>query len=564
MVKKVIALMKKEVGGLHEAAYLLAFFTFLSQVLAVVRDRILAGTFGAGSILDVYYASFKIPDTVFVSLASLVSASIIIPFIIEKEKDGKESVHKFLNSVFSCFFILLSISSLIIFFFTPQILKILFPDFFTDFRGQEAVFFTRIMLIQPILLGISNFISGAVQSRGRFFAYALSPLFYNLGIIFGVIFLYPLMGNNGLAWGVVLGALLHLIIQLPAVYSIKLFPHFTKDVDFKEILRVFRLSLPRTIALASNNLSTLVLISMASSLGFGAIAVFTFGWNLQSVPLAIVGASYSMAAFPTLARLFSEKNEEKFLEVLKSSVNHIIFWSMPFLSLFIVLRAQIVRVILGSGKFDWEDTRLTAATLAIFSISIVAQGVIVILTRAYYSRGKTKFPLVVNLLSAVSIPVFTFIFIKIFNFYPVITYFFGSLLRISEIKSISIISLPIGYSLGTIMNAGLLWFMFRGEIKNWDKGVISNFLHSFCASVIGAFVTYLSLNFFDNLFNLNKTFGIFGQGFFSGILGLIVTIIFLKLMGSEILKETQVAFKKVFYKAPQPISSDFVEGQNRL
>jgi putative peptidoglycan lipid II flippase len=366
MVKKVIALMKKEIGGLHEAAYLLAFFTFLSQVLAVVRDRILAGTFGAGPVLDVYYASFKIPDTVFVSLASLVSASIIIPFIIEKEKESKEALKKFLNSIFSSFSVLLIVSSFIIFCFTPQILRLLFPDFFVDFRGQEAVFFTRIMLIQPILLGLSNFISGAVQSRGRFFAYALSPLFYNFGIIAGVVFLYPVLGNVGLAWGVVLGALLHLLIQLPAVHSIQLIPHFSKDIDFKNILKVFRLSLPRTVALAANNLSTLVLISMASSLGLGAIAIFTFGWNLQSVPLAIVGASYSMAAFPTLARLFSEKNEEKFVEILRSSVNHIIFWSMPFLSLFIVLRAQIVRVILGSGKFDWEDTRLTAATLAIF------------------------------------------------------------------------------------------------------------------------------------------------------------------------------------------------------
>lgn len=178
MVKKAIALMKKEIGGLHEVAYLLAFFTFLSQILAIFRDRVLAGNFGAGPLLDIYYASFKIPDAVFVSFASLVSASIIIPFIIEKEKKDKVSLDKFLSSIFSVFLFLLIFSSAIIFLFTPKILNFLFPIFAENGNLNLAILFTRIMLLQPILLGMSGFISGILQSRGRFFAFAISPILY--------------------------------------------------------------------------------------------------------------------------------------------------------------------------------------------------------------------------------------------------------------------------------------------------------------------------------------------------------------------------------------------------
>lgn len=562
MVKKAIALMKKEIGGLHEVAYLLAFFTFLSQILAIFRDRVFAGNFGAGPLLDVYYASFKIPDAVFVSFASLVSASIIIPFIIEKGKEDKVALDRFLSSIFSVFLFLLFFSSVVVFFFTPKILNFLFPVFAVNGNLNLAVLFTRIMLLQPILLGMSGFISGILQSRGRFFAFALSPILYNLGIIIGAVFLYPIFGSYGLAFGVVLGALLHFLIQIPALLGTGIYPKVILKVDWKDVISVFRLSLPRTIALSANNFSSIILISFASSLGLGAVAVFNFGWNLQSVPLAIVGASYSMAAFPVLAKLFSENNQQKFLELLQSSVNHIIFWSMPFLTLFVVLRAQIVRVILGFGEFDWEDTRLTAATLAIFSVSIVAQGVIVILTRSYYARGKTYLPLFANISGAILVPLFSFFFLKIFNFYPIFKYFFGSLLRISDLNNIDVVVLPLGYTLGTILNALFLWVMFRFEIKKWDIGVVSNLVHAFCASVLGGATTYFFLNVLDDLFNINKTFGIFSQGFISGILGIFVVFIFLKLLKSKILLETESSFKKFLKNRSKPYSADLADGQN--
>jgi putative peptidoglycan lipid II flippase len=276
----------------------------------------------------------------------------------------------------------------------------------------------------------------------------------------------------------------------------------------------------------------------------------------------IVGASYSMAAFPTLARLFKNKEDQKFLDMLRSSANHIIFWSMPFLSLFIVLRAQIVRVILGSGQFNWEDTRLTAATLAIFSVSIIAQGVIVLLTRAFYARGKTYLPLFSNVFGAILIPIFTFSFLKIFESSFLVKTFFESLLRISDLEVTSVIVLPIGYTIGTILNAIFLWVMFRFEIKKWDIGVVSNLLHSFCASVLGGTAAYLFLNFLDDFLNLNKTWGIFIQGFVSGFIGLLVIYLFLKILKSSVLMETERAIIRFMESKVKPVGSDIVDGQN--
>jgi phosphate/sulfate permease len=124
------------------------------------------------------------------------------------------------------------------------------------------------------------------------------------------------------------------------------------------------------------------------------------------------------------------------------------------------------------------------------------------------------------------------------------------------------ITLPLGYTLGTLLNVFVLWFLFKKEIPCWDKNVVSNTVHSFCSSVFGAFVTYLALNLFDNFFNLDKTFGVFAQGFLSGLLGLFTMIIFLKLLRSSILEETIQSLKRIFHKKPTTISSDFVEGQS--
>lgn len=548
MVEKILNFMNKEWSGLHEAAMLLGSAAVASQVLALIRDRIFAHEFGAGAALDVYYASFRIPDFLFVSVASFVSVTVLIPFLIEKIGKQAEDGKEFLNNVFTVFFAVMVFVSIGIFFLIPKLTAILFPGILGDSRDTLIVL-TRIMLLSPILLGLSNLLGSITQTARKFFVYALSPVLYNVGIIIGILCFYPVWGLPGLAYGVVLGALLHLLIQVPTVLRFGLFPRFSRKISFSEIKEVVYLSFPRTIGLSVNQVALLVLVSLASRMPEGSIAVFNFSFNLQSVPLAIVGVSYSVAAFPTLAHLFSKNETEKFINNIVAAARHIIFWSLPILVLFIVLRAQIVRTILGSGEFSWSDTRLTAAALALFAVSLVAQSLILLFVRGYYAAGNTKTPLLVNVISSALTVVFAYFLINVFEANLFFKHFMESLLRIENNQGSIMIMLPLAYSVGMIANALVLFWFFRNDFKAMPSFLRRTFMHSFLGAVTMGFVSYLFLGVFAKIFDINTFLGIFLQGFFSGVLGIVAGVMILKLMKNREIEEVGKALHSKFWKA---------------
>ncbi len=536
MVKKVWQLLSREWSGLHEAAYLLGFFAFLSQVLALVRDRLLAHSFGASHALDLYYAAFRIPDFIFVSLGSLVSLSVLIPFLLEKIDSSEAEAKSFLTQIFSFFFLFISFASIIIYYFTPQLLSYLFPEYARDALYPELVSMSRILLLSPIFLGLSNFLASVTQLYKRFFIYALSPLLYNLGIIVGIIWLYPSLGLPGLTLGVVLGAVLHFLIQVPFVVARGLWPRFTLRLRWPAIKRVVLLSLPRTLTLSANELAKLFLISLAALLATGSISVFSFAFNLQAVPLSIIGVSYSLAAFPTLTRLFSNGDSDKFLRQMINSAQHIIFWTLPTVVLFIVLRAQVVRVILGSGRFDWSNTRLTAAALALFALSLVPQSLALLFVRSYYARARTWTPLWLNALSSAAIIAASYGLVQYFHSSDTFRYFISSLLRVDAIAGAEVLMLPLGFSLGLFLNLLLHWRFFHRDYPGFSRPVWRSFWHSFSASVLAGVVTYLFLNILSTVFNLNTFSGIFLQGLLAGLAGIAALIFFLHQFGSHELR----------------------------
>lgn len=548
MVEKILTFINKEFSGLHEAAFLLGSAAVASQVLALVRDRIFANEFGAGAALDVYYASFRIPDFLFVSIASFVSVTVLIPFLIEKIGKGSEESKNFLNNVFTVFFATMVLVSMGVFFLIPKLSGMLFPGI-GEGSHDSLIVLTRIMLLSPILLGLSNLLGSITQTARKFFVYALSPVLYNVGIIIGILYFYPVWGLSGLAYGVVLGALLHLLIQVPTVVRFGLLPTFSRKINFLEIKNVVYLSLPRTLGLSINQVALLVLISLASRMPEGSIAVFNFSWNLQSVPLAIVGVSYSVAAFPTLAHLFSQKETEKFVNNIVAAARHIIFWSLPILVLFIVLRAQIVRTILGSGAFSWSDTRLTAAALALFAVSLIAQSLILLFVRGYYAAGNTKTPLFVNVISSVLIIVFAYILIHVFQTNLFFKNFMESLLRVGDNPGSIVIMLPLAYSVGMIANSLVLFWFFRSDFKNMPSFLRRTFMHSFLGAVVMGFIAYLFLGLFANVFDTNTLLGIFFQGLFSGVLGIVAGVMILQLMKNREVEEIGKALHSKFWKA---------------
>ena len=557
MVKKLLDFFHKEINGLHEAAYLLGFFALLCQLLALVRDRILAATFGAGHDLDMYYSAFRIPDFIFVMVASLVGISVLVPFIIEKVNISKEASKKFIDNIFSSFFLLIIFVSAVTFLLVPYLVPMIFGGFPSkDF--PELIILTRILLLSPILLGLSNFFGSITQVYKRFVIYSISPMVYNLGIIFGVVALHPIFGLRGVVYGVVLGALLHLLIQIPFVIRQGMFPKFKIHFDWPEIKKVITLSVPRTFTLGIGQITTIFLIAMATFMKDGSVAVFNFSINMQSVTLSIIGVSYSIAAFPTLARFFAEKKRDKFLAEMITSARHIIFWSIPISVLFIVLRAQVVRTILGSGEFNWDSTRLTAAALALFSISALAQGLILLFVRGYYAMGNTKKPLAIGTISGVLIVVLSYLFVKLFASCHLFQYFIESLFRVSDIGGTSVLMLALGYSLGISVNCILLWVCFNKEFTSFSKSLWGTLFHTFSASVIMGAVSYLGLNIFDNFFNINTTFGIFMQGFLAGIMGIITWVIILRLLKNQELEEIWRTLHHKIWKV-KPLPADITE-----
>ena len=551
-----LRLLSLETRGMHEAAYLLAIFAFGSQVLALVRDRLLAAVFGAGHTLDLYYAAFRVPDLMFATIASLFSLYALLPVLTKLEEESNGVMVSFLRGTLAAFFVGMSFVALIAYILAPVLAPLVAPGIATDPASfANLVLLMRILLLQPILLGASNTIASFTQLRHRFLLYSVSPLLYNFGIIFGALVLYPHFGIAGLGAGVVIGAALHMLVQLPYLLIEKAERSLPLMRLLQGLKEVLTLSIPRTFALASTQISLLAIVAMASFLAKGSIAVFTFAYNLQAVPLTIIGISYSVAAFPTLARLHAQGERSEFARYIEAALRHIVFWSVPAIVFVIVLRAQIVRTILGAGLFDWTATRLTAAALALFILSLTAQSISFLIARAYYASGNTRKPLYFGLVDiAISIASALFL-LGLFTSSVPFREFIGSLLRVDDIGNSSILMLALGYALGSIAEfvVGYLYFVRDFAISQARLPKLT--FESFGASLIGGAVSYVILTVFSSYFSFNTTtLGVFTEGAVAGVCGVAVATGVLWLLGNRELFEVISAVVRRFRDTPETLA----------
>ncbi len=536
MVRNLLKLLDRELSGLHQAALFLSASALASQLLGLARDRLLAGTFGVGRELDIYYAAFRIPDLVYVLVASLVSVTVLIPFVLGRLAENQEEEAKnFLSGVVTWFSLLMLATSAALYLALPALTGKIVPGF--SIAEQAAVAeLSRIILLSPFLLGLSNLFASITQAYRRFAVYSLSPIFYNLGIIIGILWLYPWLGLKGLAWGVALGALLHLAIQLPTIFRLGFAPRW-RLATWTELKPVLAVSLPRTVTLGCHQLVQVGLVMLGSLLPLGSIAVFTFALNLQSVPLALIGVSYSVAAFPTLTSLYTRGSRAEFLSHIGRAARHIIFWSMPVMVLFMVLRAHIVRVILGAGAFDWTATRLTAAAVAIFVLSLGAQNLVLLLIRGYYAGGKTKKPLVAAAVMLVVTSLLAWGLVTLFNLSTTFRLAVESLFRVSEVPGTVIMMIPLAFTLGVIVQGGLLWWWFRRDFGWVKSGLRRTTTESLGASLAGGVAAYGVLLLIGQSIPLSTTLGVFTQGLLAGLAGIAVTALILWTIGNQEIME---------------------------
>ncbi len=546
--------LSRETRGMHQAAYILAAFALASQVIGLFRDRILAFEFGAGHTLDLYYAAFRVPDLLFATVASLFSIYALLPILSRLEAEQEGLMMSFLRDALWVFFAGMSFISLILYALAPVLAPLIAPGLATTAASSASlILLMRILLLQPILLGASNTIASLTQLRHRFVLYSVSPLLYNLGIIFGAVVLYPMFGIAGLGWGVVFGAAMHLTVQLPYFLSEKTVGHLSLTRMRKGISEVLVLSIPRTLALASTQISLVALTAMASYLASGSITIFTFAYNLQSVPLTIIGVSYAVAAFPTLARLHARGAQEEFLQYVEAALRHIIFWATPATIFMIVMRAQIVRIILGSGQFNWDDTRLTAAALSLFVLSLAAQSITLVIARAYYAIGNTRKPLYYGCADIIVSIGSALLLLVAFRDSAFLRAFIEALLRVQDVPGTTVLMLAFGYALGSIAEGIVSYWYFIRDFSIPHARTARLVFEIFSASTLGAGVTYLILAATGTAGTINTTVGLIAQSILAGTVGLAVTAGMLRLLKNPEFAEALTAFKRRFIDAREVV-----------
>lgn len=506
----------QKINSIAVAAVLVATSSLVSRLLGILRDRILASHFGASEQLDIYYAAFRIPDLLFnlIVLGALsagfipIFSGLVKNFTNPKKADENLPAWQLANNVINLLSLFLIVFSVLGVVFAPWIIKIITPGFSSEAQ-QTTVSLTRIMFLSPIFLGISGVLGGILQSFRRFLIYSFAPILYNLGIIIGAIWFSDIFGLAGLAWGVVLGAFLHLIIQIPAVKILGF--NYSLKFDFKDknTRKIGKLMVPRTLSLAITQIDLLVTTVIASSLAGGSLAIFSLANNLQSFPVGVFGISFAIAAFPALSQNAADK--EKLEATFSSTLRQIFFFVVPATVLLITLRAQIIRVIFGAGQFGWQDTILTMNTLAFFSISLFAQASIPLMVRVFYARHDSKTPFYLGMFTVAA----------------------DIILCLILSKTMGVTGLALAYSISNILNFLLLWTWLHFKIGNLGIAQIANSAVKFSLAAIGAgLAVQLTKMAIAPIIDMTRFIGVSIQLVAAGLAGALVYLMLCYLLGS--------------------------------
>lgn len=490
-----------EKHAIGRSAALVGFFGLIADIAGLVRDRLFAAHFGAGHTLDAYYAAFRIPDFVYNVLILGTLSVAFIPVFTEHLVGDQEDAKRIANTILTASTLGLSVICGVLYFFVPQLTRHVIAPGFTGQTFNDAVMLSKLFLLSPIIFTASSIFGSVLNSLNRFLTVSIAPVLYNLGIIFGIYFFYPRYGIIGLGYGVIFGALLHFTTQIigAAIAGFRYRPWF--DIHHLGVKKIFKLFLPRVIGIDNASVSLLIASYLGSFLAAGSIAVFNFANNLNTVPLGIFALAFATAAFPNLSELFARKDENGFNATLSKTAVNILYFMIPSSVLLIILRAQIVRVIYGSGNFNWQATRLTANALGWFAASLFAQALIPLLSRAFYARQNTILPVIGGLFTIVINAGASYFLVKPFG----------------------VAGLAVGFSIAAVCNALFLFVTLKPRLKEFSiKPATSDTVKILVSSLLLAVACYGGLYLVQEFLPLTRTVYVLAQGGIAGILGLLV------------------------------------------
>jgi putative peptidoglycan lipid II flippase len=465
-------------------ATLLGISFLVSKILGLIRDNMLAAKFGATAgagifNLDTYYAAFRLPDLLYNLLSYGVLSAAFVPLFVEAlKKKGEESANRFANEIFHAISGVILLLSIALFLLAPFLTRIFVPGFSpNDF--QTTVTLTRIMLATPFLFTLASIAGGIQNARERFLGLSLGPIFYNVGILSGIVFLSETYGVYGVALGVSLGALLNLLVLFPGIFRVGFRYKFPSALWTARVREMITLSLPRIFGMSVTQISLIVNTILASTLGTGSIVIMNFTSNLESLPVGMIGISVAVVSFGSLSGFWAEGKTAEFVREISQNLRRILFLLIPATFGMIALRFQIVSLLLGRGKFSAADIELAAQTLGIFVLGLAFGGIVFLLARGFYAMKETKTPVAVGIAAVLSNILLSLLATKIFHFGT-----FG---------------LAAANASANIINAAGLFFFLQRKIKQKLLG-ISEIFKFVGASLVMLGAVEITKSGFENIF----------------------------------------------------------------
>jgi len=410
-------LFKKRQTNILSAAIILMVMILASGILGLVRDRLLAGNFfieGFQWQLDVYFASFRIPDMLFQILVLGTLSAAFIPVFSEYLTRDETAAYNLASLVINIGLLTYLVLAGVIFIFAKPLSNLLTHSF-TGHQLDMMVNLTRLLLFAQVFFVFSNFLTGILQSNQRFLLPAFSAVLYNLGIILGIVILTPILGIYGPVIGVIFGAFLHGIVQFPLVKNLGF--NYKLIFDFKNegVKKIIRLMIPRTVSFALDQISLSIVVFIATALTAGSLSIFNFAQHLSNLPVSLFGLTIGQAALPTLARQ-ANKDKHNFRLVFISSFHQILYLALPSSIILLVLRIPAVRLAFGAKAFPWEATLLTGKVVGLLSLSIFAQGLIELFIRTFYALQDTRTPLLLKTMTVIFNTLLSFLLVFKLNF----------------------------------------------------------------------------------------------------------------------------------------------------
>jgi len=504
--------LEQKQSSILSAALIITIANIASSLAGLLRSRLLISYFfdsqSSQQAYEALLVAFQIPDMLFQLIVLGAVSATFIPLFAKVRQRSEAAAFKLASVVTTAMLLAFIAAAIIVAIFAEPLTYLRTGSAFTAEQVTIVVRLTRIMLLAQIFFAISNVMSSMLQSYQRFIIPSISPILYNFGIVAGVFLLEPVFGIYAAGIGVCIGALLHLLIQVPFVH--KLGFRFTWSLDFSlpESQQLVKLIPPRFLTIAATEFQRVALGFFATSLGNLSFVIMKHAVDLMILPIRLFGVPIGQASLPFLSAESAKIDHKRFRTLLTRSLNQITFFAFPAAVLILILRVPFVRLVFGTRNFPWETTLLMGKVLAVIALSIPAQAVVQLLIRSFHALKDTVTPLIVTTLS-------------------VTVYLLGAA-GVIYLTDFGVLGLAAVTGIAAVLELGLfLYFLERRIPGCLDQVFLTSQLKMMAASFFMAVFLYLPFRIFDELvFDTSRTIELIGLTITTGTMGMLVYIYF--------------------------------------